>query len=299
MNINDRVDQISTTIQELRQAAADGRRSRQLLDSLFRTVHSLKAAAAAEGLTDVSHTAHEFENVLHSLRTGQLILDTELLSVFEDAVTALRENAPASALNTFKERTGTHITDTYEGLPAEFANLKAEERQRAIAALREGAHLYVMNVEFGVGDFDAGFRKLKEELEKNAELISTSPRMENDKIIFQVAYASDSEKIPFRTVLQQALRAGNSAAAQLGKQVNFVISSEEFLLDKRWADALADALVHLVRNALDHGIESRGTVVIEAEQTKVTVTDNGRGIAPEQPGRAPQPGRIAAARRGA
>lgn len=281
MTINDRVDQISATIQELRQAAADGRRSRQLLESLFRTVHSFKAAAAAEGLPDLSHTAHEFENVLHSLRTGQLILDAELLRVFDEAVTALRENAPASALNTFKERTGTHITDTYEGLPAEFANLNAEERQRAIAALREGANLYVMNVEFEVGDFDERFRQLKERLQQDAELISASARMENDKIIFQVVYASDSEKIPVQTVLRQAVRAGNSAAAQLGKEIEFVISSEEFLLDKRWADALTDALVHLVRNAVDHGIESHGTVVLEATQNQITVIDNGRGIAPE------------------
>jgi chemotaxis protein histidine kinase CheA len=281
VTIKDRVDQISTTIQELRQAAADGRRSRQLLDSLFRTVHSFKAAAAAEGLTHLSHTAHEFENVLHSLRTGRLILDAELLRVFDDAVAAFRDKAPASALNTFKERTGTDLTDTHEGLPAEFANLRAEERQRAIAALREGANLYVMNVEFEVGDFDDRFRRLKEQLEKSAELISTSPRMENNKLIFQVVYASDSEKISVHTVLRQALRAGNSAATQLGKQVDFVIRGEEFLLDKRWADALADALVHLVRNALDHGIESRGTVVIEANHNQITVTDDGRGIAPE------------------
>jgi len=60
VNFNDRVDQISATIDELRHAAADGRRSRDLLDSLFRTVHSLKAAAAAEGFTDLGRTAHEF-----------------------------------------------------------------------------------------------------------------------------------------------------------------------------------------------------------------------------------------------
>ncbi|HEY3579596.1 MAG TPA: ATP-binding protein [Pyrinomonadaceae bacterium] len=166
-------------------------------------------------------------------------------------------------------------------MPAEFANLNAEERQRAIAALREGANLYVMNVEFEVGDFDERFRQLKERLQQDAELISASARMENDKIIFQVVYASDSEKIPVQTVLRQAVRAGNSAAAQLGKEIEFVISSEEFLLDKRWADALTDALVHLVRNAVDHGIESHGTVVLEATQNQITVIDNGRGIAPE------------------
>ena len=51
-------------------------------------------------------------------------------------------------------------------------------------------------------------------------------------------------------------------------------------MDRQWADVLADALVHLVRNAVGHGIESHGTVVITAKETEITVTDDGRGIDP-------------------
>ena len=277
MTINDRVDQISATIEELRQASADGRKSRQLLDSLFRTVHSFKAAAATENLTNLSRTAHEFEDLLHGLRTGKITLDEEVLRVFDQTVVALREGTRNSGFARLNNRPST-FSDT---LPAEFSNLKDDERHRAVAALREGANLYVMNVEFEVRDFDERFRRLKEELEKIAELISTSATMQADKILFQVVYANDSEKIPVQTILQQALRAGKAAATRLGKQVDFVVSSEEFLLDKRYADALSDALVHLVRNAVDHGIESHGTVVLEAAQNQITVTDDGRGIAPE------------------
>lgn len=285
MKLEHRVDQIWTTIQELRQAAADGPKSRQLLDSLFRTVHSFKAAASAEGMNDLSRTAHELENVLHALRTGKLTLNDEVLHAFDETVLALRDGSQTSSLNRLNEATrDVSARDTPardDELPSEFASLKDDERHRATAAVREGANLYVMHAEFEVSDFDERFRQLKERLQQDAELISTAARMENDKILFQVVYASDSEKIRVRTVLQQAVRAGNTAATQLGKQVDFVVSSEEFLLDQRWADALTDALVHLVRNAVDHGIESRGTIVIEAAQNQITVTDNGRGIAPE------------------
>ena len=278
--LEQRVDQIWTTIQELRQAATDGPKSRQLLDSLFRTVHSFKAAASAEGMNDLSRTAHEFEDVLHALRSGKLMLNDELLRAFEETTVALRDGSQGSTLNRLNEAT-RDTSARRDVLPPEFASLKDDERHRAAAALREGANLYVMHAEFEVSDFENRFRRLKEHLEETAELISTSARMEDDKIVFQVVYASGSEKIPIQAVLRQALSAGNAAATQLGKQIDFVVNSEEFLLDKRWADALTDALVHLVRNAVDHGIESSGTVVIEAEQTKVTVTDNGRGIAPE------------------
>jgi len=283
VKLADRVDQISTTIQELRRSAADGRKSRQLIDSLFRTVHSFKAAAAAEGLDDLTHTAHQFEDVLHALRTGKLTLNDEVLRAFDETINALRERSRAAALDLSNQAPDTSACDA--ALPAEFATLKEDERHRAAAALREGANLYAMNVEFEVNDFDERFRRLKQELENIAELISTSATMQAEKVIFKVVYASKSEKIPVQTVLQQALRAGQATASSLDKEVRFVMRTDDLLLERIVSDVLADALVHLMRNAVDHGIESRGSVIVEARteggKIEITVTDDGRGIAPE------------------
>ena len=281
MELQTRVEHISATIGELRASAADGRKSRQLVDSLFRAVHSFKAAALAAGRNGLSQTAHDFENLLHSLRTGKLMLDEEVLRAMDETVLALRDGSQTADLKTFNQVT----PDSHDHLPAEFASLKDEERHHAAAALREGANLYVMKVGFEVSDFDERFRQLKERLEEIAELISTSATMSDDKIIFQVVYASRSEQIPVRTVLQEALRAGQSAAATLEKDVSFVVRGEEFLLDRAWADVLTDALIHLMRNAVYHGIESHGTVILEAtttpDEAQIIVTDDGRGIALE------------------
>ena len=276
MELKTRVEQISAIITELRAFAADGPKSRQLIDSLFRTVHSFKAAASAAGENDLSRTAHEFENLLHSLRTGQLTLNDEVLRAMDETAAALRNGSQSASLKSLREL--DQQTLTTDELPAAFAKLRDEERHRAVAALREGANLYVMEVVLEVSDFDERFRQLKAQLEKNSELISTAPTMQDDQIIFQVFYASQSEKIPVQTVLRQAVHTGNAAAAKLGKQISFVVTSEAFLLERDWADVLADALVHLVRNAVDHAIESHGTVLIKAEETEITVTDDGRGI---------------------
>ena len=275
MNLRDRLEQISTTISELREAAADGPKSRLLVDSLFRTVHSFKAAASAEGHNDLAKTTHEFENLLHSLRTGKLTLNDEVLRVMDEAAVALREGSSLEGLPKL-----THETH-HDPLPPEFANLRDDERHRAAEALREGSNLYVMKAVFDVSDFDERFRQLKEQLEKNAELISTSASMDDDKIMFQVVHASRSEKIPSQTVVQQALHTGQAVATKLGKQVQFIVRGEEIVLERRWADVLADALLHLVRNAVDHGIELHGTVILDAKPGQFTVTDDGRGIAPE------------------
>lgn len=96
-------------------------------------------------------------------------------------------------------------------------------------------------------------------------------------------------------MLERAVRAGRIAARSTGKEVDFSIGGGEVKLDKVLADAIADPLLHILRNAVDHGIElpserkkigkkARGAVRLEAksEGTRVvlSVVDDGRGIDP-------------------
>ena len=78
-DFEERFAQISATIDQLR--AASGKDRREMLDALFRSVHSLKAAAHANGLNDLTARAHEFENLLHAVRTGRTSLDNCPISI--------------------------------------------------------------------------------------------------------------------------------------------------------------------------------------------------------------------------
>lgn len=97
-------------------------------------------------------------------------------------------------------------------------------------------------------------------------------------------------------VLQRAARAGRAAARLSNKEIDFEVVGSNLKLDKLLSDAIADPLIHLVRNAVDHGIESaeqpahlpgqkcglvRIEVTSEGRQTCLRVTDNGRGLDPE------------------
>jgi two-component system chemotaxis sensor kinase CheA len=96
--------------------------------------------------------------------------------------------------------------------------------------------------------------------------------------------------------LQRVLRAGRASAREAGKEIDFEIAGENIALDKLLVDAIADPLIHLIRNAVDHGIEDvetrletgkplRGRVRIEARsdgsQSRISVADDGRGIDPQ------------------
>jgi two-component system, chemotaxis family, sensor kinase CheA len=101
--------------------------------------------------------------------------------------------------------------------------------------------------------------------------------------------------VPAGQVFQSFPRLVRDVSRQLGKKVALVTQGDSTEADKTIVDRLFEPLVHLVRNAVDHGIESPGqrlaagksetaTVSIEAsrigDRFRLQVTDDGRGIDP-------------------
>ncbi len=100
--------------------------------------------------------------------------------------------------------------------------------------------------------------------------------------------------VPAGEVLSRAAaRGGRIAARRLGKEVEFEIVGGDVGIDKSLADTIADPLLHLVRNAVTHGIESptersasgksplaqiKLAAFNEGSRIHITVTDDGRGI---------------------
>jgi two-component system chemotaxis sensor kinase CheA len=445
--IEELIQQIFVDLDDLREAQTDDRQTsraaRQLIDRIFRSVHSIKGSAASCRLEVVSQIAHEFENLLEEVRAGQVPLDDPLVDTFESATEALSESLSLAAsgivepsrralFDRLKAAAQRRLirTDQAEpsaGLDAEavlknvpfeiWQSLTEPEKNRLVSIVAKKNPLYVIATSFDIANFDEQFFLLKEKLAEFGEVISTSPAVDNqysDRINFRVLYASDAnlqamtaalaemsdvvfnkiasvenepasvtdepalrgpstlhsmppsltslsnfvrtdldkldqlissthelarttsnavelalsdpelsasarrelerldkeirvgslgienELINLRMVslgptLQRAMRAGRAAARLAGREIDFEIVGGHLRLDKLLADTIADPLIHLVRNAIDHGIESpeerlqigkqrRGTVRIEAvsegSQTRLRVIDDGRGIDP-------------------
>lgn len=101
---------------------------------------------------------------------------------------------------------------------------------------------------------------------------------------------------PIGRLFQKYPRLARDLARQLGKEVELVITGEETELDKTMIEDLNDPLVHLVRNAVDHGVESpeeriaigkkpQSLIELTAEQVGdhivIEITDDGKGMNPE------------------
>ncbi|MGZ3457178.1 MAG: hybrid sensor histidine kinase/response regulator, partial [Archangium sp.] len=106
----------------------------------------------------------------------------------------------------------------------------------------------------------------------------------------------DLRMVPASQMLEPLKRTVRELAARLGKDVELVLAGGDVRIDRRIVDVLKDPLLHLVRNALDHGIETtaarvaagkspRGQLSVRVEprgtRLAVVVEDDGGGLSPE------------------
>ncbi len=203
------------------------------------------------------------------------------------------------------------------GLPAEFLEKLNELEKRGLQqVVSDGRSIYVLEVEFHITEFQNQLQALRAGLEHYGEIIAalpgglTSPAQIALRIIFaaNVAPPNWKEQIePFNpkilftersrsTIVEaatQAFLAGRNACFELGKEVDLNISGGDLKITGEQGSVLTTALLHLIVNAVAHGIESPaerlskgkqtcGTIQVKAEQTPtiiyISVIDDGGGI---------------------
>ena len=138
-------------------------------------------------------------------------------------------------------------------------------------------------------------------------LLSLASRSDNEML---AAMAGDLDRVsddlqnavlgmrmqPVGRLFQRFPRIVRDLARQLGKEIELITEGEETDLDRSLVEALADPLIHLLRNAVDHGLEDpagreragkprKGKVKLSAsqrgERIVISVSDDGRGMDPE------------------
>jgi two-component system chemotaxis sensor kinase CheA len=133
-----------------------------------------------------------------------------------------------------------------------------------------------------------GSRDLSREIKSQHAVINRIAEEMQD-VIMQVRMT------PVSSVFQRFPRLVRDISRKLGKQVSLVLEGEDTEADKNIIEALADPLIHIVRNSLDHGIEqpeartaagksAEGRLVIrasqEADRVLIDISDDGKGIDP-------------------
>lgn len=132
----------------------------------------------------------------------------------------------------------------------------------------------------------AGFNGISLELLKASRMLDKRISEFQEKLV-------EIRMIPIGQIFDRLVRTVRRLSRDLNKEVNLMVSGEETKMDKSMVEDLADPLLHLIRNALDHGIESHeervkankpevGTIHLRAIQKGnhivIEVEDDGGGI---------------------
>jgi two-component system, chemotaxis family, sensor kinase CheA len=213
--------------------------------------------------------------LLYASQTPLEQIDQALESFANIAITSV--SAPASP----DEGAHPKISSTLSN----FVRADLDKLDRLISSTHELLRTTSSALDLAMSQQPAGGNQQLAKL--NTDVRSSFIRLEDDLINLRM--------VSLAATLQRAVRAGKAAARASGKEVDFEVRGADIPLDKLLAEALADPLIHLVRNAVDHGIESpaaresagkkpRGTVrlegISEGSQTRVRVMDDGRGVDP-------------------
>jgi chemotaxis protein histidine kinase CheA len=315
------IDSISK-LNNLQNALRSAAFSPEMQREIFRALHTIKGTSQTFGLNAAARLAHEIENLLEAARDNQIQSDETTISLLREGLEYLSQSLKSAGENDFPHAFADKIRKIVkidfpapkdfliQKIPSEFlARLSSHEQNQIATAIENGKNLFLIEVGFEFASFDEDFKNLKNILSETGDATAAFPSPKfTDKIGFQIFFAAEIKPdaaaklvepfgadIIFRLVkpetvfptnpqgvLRQAVEGGKETARRLGKNIEFDVLFDETEVSVKLLKTLSDILLHLVRNAIDHGVEREGKIKIElaskSSGISLKVSDDGRGI---------------------
>jgi two-component system chemotaxis sensor kinase CheA len=337
----------------------------ELMNSIFRSIHTVKGASSFLGFELLVTITHKTEDVLNRLRKGELQVGPDIMDVILEAAdhvkllvsdirngeiierdlgeiinnlipyisgnlqeaTVLSETPQDKALDETEhtaEPSDSELEAAVETLPVAIAapvhptmpapaNRPAAQKpatarnedvsdnttvridvKRLDDLMNQVGEMVLernrtlqMNLDYQSRENMTNFGEEFSKLAKRIDFVTSELQMQVLKI----------RMIPVEKVFKKFPRIVRNMSRDLGKEVNLEIIGEETELDRSVVDEIGDPLIHLIRNALDHGLEMPearvaigkpriGNVVLsathEGNQIIISIKDDGNGIDPEK-----------------
>jgi two-component system chemotaxis sensor kinase CheA len=279
----------------------------ETLNTVFRAAHTLKGNAANLGLAPIAELTHGVEDVLDRLREGELQLTPPLAGLLLRAVDALRALVPAAVAGRDELTAGERALlariddcaagrgcgeDAADALPAPATPAAGAEARRPTLRVRVESLDRALDL---VGEIGIARGRIGQLLAEGASLEALAEAHDDGERLHLELQESVMRlrMVPLGPVLRPYLRTVRDLAYAHGKLCRVGLEGEEVEVDTSVVESLRDALTHLVRNAVDHGIEPPearrragkdpcGTVTLaarhEGASIVVRVADDGAGL---------------------
>lgn len=289
------------------------------IDELFRHAHSMKGMAATMGYEQITGIAHLMENHLGRIRSGEFALTPVLADLLlEGSDTLLRLVSGIGA--------GSDTGEDTSDLTARLAAFDPKAEPPAVhikpAPTDTGASSTTGTTSphrFRQTDSFKSIRIKTETLDQlvniTGELITNRYRLAES---IRLAGADECQEplhqltgllrslrdevfkarmLPFSFIAERFPRLVRDLSRKQGKAVRFRLAGKEIELDRGILEEIAEPIVHILRNAVDHGLETAeeraaagknpdGTITLSVRRDKdhvdIIIADDGRGMDPEK-----------------
>jgi two-component system, chemotaxis family, sensor kinase CheA len=247
----------------------------ELLDDIFRAAHTLKGNATSLELDDLKSFAHAVEDLLDVLREQNAEVSAEVISLLLKAVDELRALVVATPAGSPK------LTPEQQQLRKQIGSQVASRSQRVIAP-KTGAEQSV-SAATSLAAPGAANRTLRTDIDKldrmlnlTGEIVISQGRLRRmiEKLDSKLGrelleMQGETERlfrdlqdevmrvrlVPIGTMLRQNLRAVRDLANSYSKLARVEVTGGDVEVDTAVLEHLKDAVLHMIRNAIDHGIE--------------------------------------------
>lgn len=245
------------------------------------------AKSAVELDPDGEITDEEFDAMLKALKSGKSAQEAAVeAAVKAGAVAVAPTSAPTSAPTAAPEKAKSESSAKSAAKPA--AKNNEEESTVRVDTKRLDEIMNLVGEMVLVRNRMLNLRTVVQ----NEEMSAAVSNLDHVTMDLQAAVMKTRMQ-PVKKVFGRFPRVVRDLARKLGKEIELEMQGEDTDLDKNLVEALADPLVHLVRNAVDHGIEDPetrlkakkpkvGKVILAAEQEGdhilLSITDDGKGM---------------------
>lgn len=318
-------DRLGQDLLELEKRPTD----KDLQNTIFRAVHTVKGTSSFIGFEQLTELAHVFEDVLNKIRKGELSVTSDIMDVMFEAFDIMKELLHRIQTNNAEQMNLTGILATLQRIsraqkdedaplsqqPATETKPQSQELKPALPNVPTAQKSIDSTIRVDIARLDSlmnlvgelvlGRNRLSqlahqmnqqfEGMPGFKELNETSAQIDFITTELQMAVMK-TRMVPIAKVFNKLPRLIRDLSKEMGKEINLQLFGEETELDKSIIEELNDPLVHILRNAADHGIEApheriaagkpqQGTVIIKAEHEGnhivISIADDGKGMDPE------------------
>ncbi|MFC6999775.1 chemotaxis protein CheA [Rufibacter roseus] len=291
-------DALSRHISELEKTPED----EQILAEIFRLLHNLKANAKAIGYLVIADVSHKLETAFGMIRNKELSFSDEVVTVLFDGIDMLgelisnvdgaKEIEPSPALL----RNLDIIINTQTDNNTE---LNKVQKYYTSKNLSLSDLIYIQ-----IKKLDHLLNLVGELIIDRDRIVSISKELDNDdlknvsahlyRITEELQYSvMDARLVNVGSLFNKFPRIVRDIAVAEKKEINLEISGQDIQIDRNILQIITDSLLHLMRNAISHGIEKadvrkknkktpQGNIELSAQNDRDTVIlrlkDDGKGI---------------------